>query len=1394
MRALAALIAIAFVLSPFASLPGIVVEDVEAGSLGSWTRVFHLHDSQTYVSHAYDWLNSSTTFVQSNWDYDSDGLDGISIRKNVPPQRWHHWILAPAVNEDVVLVGDLNASVWARSRGNDSATIIQAIFFDAGPGEWGDPTLWTEIGRDDVPLNGPFYADFQRYNLTVSGLSYTLLSGHNLVLTLQRGDSQPDWLIIMYDRSSMDSTVTLTTTTFVSVDSVYTQDSTGFPKDTFSDIEDPFLVANLSNPFGAYDIVGASASIAYSGNGTVVVFPFWMTLNLTDSSVNSSWKRFQSQLPRLGAGVYTINVTSADPQGSPSWLTATLTIVTVDHFEVTTPSKATAGEYFRMNVTAMDAGDAVVTNWVGTVQLDAFCDNMTWPAGGELSNTSVVFMLADAGRVTNMSQSYSKGGESIKIRASDGLHVGWSESISIGAGPVTNVTISPGDNQTVAASSPIEFSVTATDDLGNINWSWEPFWEVLGSSGYISWVGAGGYNITFTAVTIGSIDLQCTDNTSSVSDSVHIEITVGAIYRIVISAPKSPFTIAEAESQILTATGYDINDNVVNITGATWETTTSGSIVGSGQSATYTAGYVPETGVIRCRYGNVVGTLNVVVQTNPIGPWISDNIEPQVRDEDSGSWQLDLSSYWHDINGTNTLSWWVEDVNTTLYFISHKPSSNAIIEFSTQRDQWGEDTFKLWVVDDPTGFRAYKVITVKINAINDPPLFVNSPPGTLYVKFDTSYLFNYTYYVFDVDNPESDLNLTAVYTQDETAVPYIYFNDLIATYLFPKKNGDQMYFSLITLGLTDGSDSTSFDSIVWATTDTPPELNKTLDDPITIKEGDMHVFVFDLDDYFFDSDADALYFTRDFEHIYFEINQTTHEVFISAPEEWSGSTEGVFIATDPTGALKIDTVTVIVTPVNDPPTISAIDAVHVKYDTVYYLYLSQYVNDPDNSMDSLTYTLSDSHVTHSVSMTGSHRLEILFPPSLSGPVYTEQYDVLVYLTVTDPNGSSSGPREFTVLVTNNSPPVVISESLEQLIYSFPEDGWLNDTIRIGEIFADPDDEQLTLYISGYTNIHPIVYPNGVVNLTAASNWSGTEVLTVKAIDHLGAWASVRASVTVTEVDDAPFIDPIPDKVVKGGSRNFRIVISQFIHDIDDAFTNLTIECSPTNALYVDGYLYVSLPSNADVITVTVWASEGLLESNKVDFRVGVSKTMAEKIGWPYSFPLILLASGIAAYFLAMRIPRPYELENLFLIHNDGRLVAHVTRGESTNLDQDVVSAMFTAVQEFVRDSFQKGEVGLKKLEIGDSNVVIEKGASVYLALIYSGWPSKDTFDILTMLLRDIEERYKDRLSHWNGTTKTVRGVDKMLQDFMIKDYTPGAWQEEEKLAEEEWVDIISKEA
>jgi hypothetical protein len=1391
MRLLSVLFALFLVTSPLLAIGHHGSQNAAAESLPTWTRVFHLHEGVAYVpSGSYDWLNSSGPANPPRIDYDGDGVEGITLRKAGQPHTQHAWILYPEVGSNVSISGDMNVLVWARGVDNTSGIVMVARFYDIVASQWSSPQSGYEIGNATLPLVGPDYSVLSLYLFTIVGVAYTLPTNHFLALTIERQDSDNNRLVIYFDKTDYDSYISLDTSTSVNVSSAHMEDSSGSPRTVFSDQENAIVDANVTDPFGTYDVVGVAARVL---NGSTVVVPATpMGIVQSDASVPGYWIRYNLSLPLLPAGSYIVNVTASDPQGIPTWQNLSLTILGVDHFNVSAPSSIVARALFSMTVSARDSSDSIMTNWVGTVQLAPYESDMSTNGTGLLARTALTFSTGDSGVVTIPDQSYTFGEETILIRASSGPHLGWSDPIIVSSGPVVRVDLSPPGPETVISGSSVVFTAAGFDSFGNQNTTWSPNWTVPSTIGDTTIL---GFSATFVASLVGSEYINCRNDLTDANQSALVEVVAGGLASIIINAPANPLVISEGGSQALTATGYDVHGNIVDFAaGASWSTNTSGRVVGNGSSATYTAGFVPEVGIIGVRdvrVGSVMGVLDVEVVAGLYGPWL-DTIPVQIQNEDVGTWQLSLTGYWHDDNSTELLAWSVEDVNTSLYFITHDSTANSVLKFTSQIDQSGQDEFTLWVVDRD-GYWTYQRISVNIVPVNDAPKFVNGPPNRLYVRYDEPYSFDYTYYVSDVDNARSELRLSAVMSSSSEGT--VNFDGLIATFLFPSDPGrGSTYFEIVTIAVADLPGAFSeMKLVVYVTDDHPPRLNASLPD-VTLYEGEILHYCFNLDTFFYDIDSSYLYFTFGFHHIQIFI-AWNHSVYVNASEEWSGTTDGTFTATDPEGAIKMDTVTVTVIAVNDPPIVQMPGSVIVKHNVTYYLYLSQYVWDPDNSMESLTITFNDTRVKHTSSFMGSHRLEILYPGSLpDSETYLGPYLAYVHMEVTDPSGLMT-PCDFTVLVTDNTPPTVIASNPDVVYFSFSEDSYLNNSMKLYDLFRDSDDATLNFTITGNSHVHLREYSNGVVNLSADVNWSGTEVLSIIARDpHLG-WASLRAYVTVTEVNDAPWIQSIPNMIMRTGRIDAPFYILSYITDSDDGPENLTITASPAeNVAVVGGYLYVTLPHGVDVITVTIQASDGTLQSNIRSFNVGVSKTMAERIGWPYSFPLVLLAAGVAGYFLASRIPRPYALENIFLIHNDGRLVAHVSKEDNTNLDKDVVSAMFTAVQEFVKDSFQKGEVGLKKLEIGDKKVTIEKGQSAYLALIYSGWPAKETFESLPMLMRDVEERYKGRLEKWNGTVKTVRGVDKMLQEFMADMYRPGMWHEEEELEEAQWVDILEKEA
>lgn len=133
----------------------------------------------------------------------------------------------------------------------------------------------------------------------------------------------------------------------------------------------------------------------------------------------------------------------------------------------------------------------------------------------------------------------------------------------------------------------------------------------------------------------------------------------------------------------------------------------------------------------------------------------------------------------------------------------------------------------------------------------------------------------------------------------------------------------------------------------------------------------------------------------------------------------------------------------------------------------------------------------------------------------------------------------------------------------------------------------------------------------------------------------------------------------------------------------------------------------------------------------------------------------------------LRIPvKPsgtYVLDDVFLVHVDGRLIHHASRRYREAVDEDIFSGMLTIVQDFVKDSFrQPTGVGLKRLEFGDSKIIIERGAHVYLAAVLSGHEPSLLPLYMAEVIRDLEVKYRTTLDHWTGLVGDLPGI----QDFV----------------------------
>ncbi len=82
----------------------------------------------------------------------------------------------------------------------------------------------------------------------------------------------------------------------------------------------------------------------------------------------------------------------------------------------------------------------------------------------------------------------------------------------------------------------------------------------------------------------------------------------------------------------------------------------------------------------------------------------------------------------------------------------------------------------------------------------------------------------------------------------------------------------------------------------------------------------------------------------------------------------------------------------------------------------------------------------------------------------------------------------------------------------------------------------------------------------------------------------------------------------------------------------------------------------------------------------------------------------------------------YSVEQVFLIHrHTGLVLQHLTSQTGKGPDADVVSAMLTAIQDFVRDSFALGDKApVRNMRVGDHLIWVESGPEAMLVLMIRG--------------------------------------------------------------------------
>ncbi len=139
--------------------------------------------------------------------------------------------------------------------------------------------------------------------------------------------------------------------------------------------------------------------------------------------------------------------------------------------------------------------------------------------------------------------------------------------------------------------------------------------------------------------------------------------------------------------------------------------------------------------------------------------------------------------------------------------------------------------------------------------------------------------------------------------------------------------------------------------------------------------------------------------------------------------------------------------------------------------------------------------------------------------------------------------------------------------------------------------------------------------------------------------------------------------------------------------------------------------------------------------------------------------------GVPYTELVLKYTLVYRVDEVFLIHrNSGLLISHIAHPSVELQDSDAVSAMLSAIQDFVKDSFSTGaNSGLDTVELGDHTLWVMQGPNAILACAIRGIAPQQLRLELKQVLESLHSHYGEKLRDFAGDQSEFEEAEEYLQ-------------------------------
>ena len=516
---------------------------------------------------------------------------------------------------------------------------------------------------------------------------------------------------------------------------------------------------------------------------------------------------------------------------------------------------------------------------------------------------------------------------------------------------------------------------------------------------------------------------------------------------------------------------------------------------------------------------------------------------------------------------------------------------------------------------------------------------------------------------------------------------------------------------------------------------------------------------------------------------------------------WNGEADVTVRGTDWSDLFTDGVIKVVVTAINDPPSIDIPDPVfEARARETKIVDLSDDIWDPDD--DDVTVTTNSSHITVEGLV-----LYCLF--DADGEV-----DVLV--TATDGLESANETLTFIVSPAKGFPSIVGLPIEFQVPVNRPL------PINLEQFGEDEEDDPADLIwaIESDSELFDAVLAADGFNLTITPTGAdlGTAALKLTLTNSLDNSVSESVRINVTErVKEPPRInhDTLPDKIkLEKDGDSYVIMLEDHVEDEFTPINQLRVDLAYTKngVVYVDSQVgnltFVPQTVGKTKVTVTLTNLDDLSSSFEVAVEVA-EKSDGDGINWTLWIILLFIlvviilliawprrsaGAGTGATVVPQvpsedlgAPPRRVEkvkphtfgtssmrsLEDVILFHSSGLLISQYSRKLREGVDKDLEGAVINAIQGQLKGEMRSREEPLDLIELEGMQVVTERGADLAVAAVLSSAVPEGLRMNLRRTLNEVQTRNQAALADWGGDHHQLRGIDNAmvaLIEALIKEH------------------------